>query len=104
MRIYKKFGNDSGRIVSKEPYRLAREVWSIGFKTADRIAQAVGIAADAPERLQAGVLHALGTLADEGHTLLPEPEFAQQAAVLLGVDPPPHQEAIEALLESSESR
>src|SRR5438093_531778 len=47
VRIYKKFGEDSGRIVSREPYRLAREVWGIGFKTADRIARAVGIASDA---------------------------------------------------------
>ena len=52
--------------------RLAREVWGIGFKTADTIARAVGIAPDAPERLQAGVLHALGTASDEGHTLLPD--------------------------------
>src|SRR3712207_9560331 len=39
VRIYKKFGDDSGRVISKEPYRLAREVWGIGFKTADKIAQ-----------------------------------------------------------------
>jgi len=53
VRIYKRFGDDSGRVVSQEPYRLAREVWGIGFKTADKIAQAVGIALDAPERLRA---------------------------------------------------
>ena len=102
VRIYKKFGNDSGRVVSKEPYRLAREVWGIGFKTADRIARAVGIAPDAPERLQAGVLHALGTLADEGHTLLPEPDVARQAAALLGVDLPPLDEAIAASLRATD--
>src|SRR5947209_6211438 len=102
VRIYKKFGNDSGRVVSKEPYRLAHEVWGIGFKTADRIAQAVGIATDAPERLQAGVLHALGTLADEGHTLLPEADVAQQAAALLGADLPPLQTAIDALLDATD--
>ena len=72
VRIYKRFGDDSARVIAQEPYRLAREVWGIGFKTADKIAQAVGIAPDAPERLQAGVLHALGQAADEGHTLLPE--------------------------------
>ena len=60
VRIYKRFGDDSARVIAQEPYRLAREVWGIGFKTADKIAQAVGIAPDAPERLQAGVLHALG--------------------------------------------
>jgi exodeoxyribonuclease V alpha subunit len=58
VRIYKRFGDASARVIAQEPYRLAREVWGIGFKTADTIAQAVGIAPDAPERLQAGVLHA----------------------------------------------
>src|SRR5215218_3362410 len=80
VRIYKRFGDDSGRVLTKEPYRLAREVWGIGFKTADRIAQAVGIAPDAPERLQAGVLHALGTASDEGHTLLPDHALVKGAA------------------------
>ena len=102
VRIYKKFGEDSGRIVSREPYRLAREVWGIGFKTADRIARAVGIASDAPERLQAGVLHALSTLADAGHTLIPEPDVINQAAVLLGVDSPPLQDAIEVLVDAAD--
>ena len=60
VRIYKKFGDDSGTVIAEEPYRLAREVWGIGFKTADKIARAVGHRPDAPERLQAGVLHALG--------------------------------------------
>src|SRR5215212_1962844 len=71
VRIYKRFGDDSARVIQEEPYRLAREVWGIGFKTADKIARAVGIAADAPARLQAGVLHVLGAASDEGHTLLP---------------------------------
>jgi exodeoxyribonuclease V alpha subunit len=102
VRIYKKFGNDSGRIVSREPYRLAREVWGIGFKTADRIAQSVGIATDAPERLQAGVLHALSTLADDGHTLVPETQVINQAAALLGVDSPPLRNAIAALLDAAD--
>lgn len=52
VRIYKRFGDDSARIITTEPYRLAREVWGISFKTADKIAQMIGIAADAPERLR----------------------------------------------------
>ncbi|MDP8925144.1 MAG: ATP-dependent RecD-like DNA helicase [Chloroflexota bacterium] len=102
VRIYKRFGDDSGRVISHEPYRLAREVWGIGFKTADKIAQAVGIAPDAPERLQAGVLHALGAAADEGHTLLPEPDLTRQATELLGVDAAGVTEAVGALLETGE--
>jgi exodeoxyribonuclease V alpha subunit len=102
VRIYKRFGDDSGRVVSQEPYRLAREVWGIGFKTADKIAQGVGVAADAPERLEAGVLHALGAAADQGHTLLPEAELSQRAAEVLGVDPAAVAEALCALLGTGE--
>jgi exodeoxyribonuclease V alpha subunit len=86
VRIYKRFGDQSGTILTQAPYRLAREVWGIGFKTADTIARAVGIALDAPERIQAGVLHALGAAADQGHTLLPEEDLLVQAADLLGVE------------------
>jgi len=102
VRIYKKFGDDSGRVVSQEPYRLAREVWGIGFKTADKIAQAVGIAADAPERLQAGALHALGAAGDQGHTLLPEGELVAAATELLGAEPPAVHDAVTALLATGE--
>ena len=73
-------------------------MWGIGFKTADTIARAIGIAPDAPARLQAGVLHALAAAADEGHTLRPRPEIARQAAALLGVAGPPVEEALDELL------
>jgi exodeoxyribonuclease V alpha subunit len=102
VRIYKRFGDESGRVVAQEPYRLAREVWGIGFKTADKIAQAVGIAPDAPERLQAGVLHALGAASDQGHTLLPERELAEEAAALLGVEAAQLADAVAALLATGE--
>jgi exodeoxyribonuclease V alpha subunit len=102
VRIYKRFGDRSGRVVSQEPYRLAREVWGIGFKTADEIARAVGIVADAPERLEASVLHALGAAADEGHTLLPEAELTQRAAELLGAGGDAVTSAIDGLLGTGE--
>jgi len=102
VRIYKRFGDDSGRVVGQEPYRLAREVWGIGFKTADTIAQAVGIAPDAPARLQAGVLHALGTAGDNGHTLLPERELLETAAELLGVEAGRLGDAVAALLATGD--
>jgi len=102
VRIYKRFGDESGRVLAQEPYRLAREIWGIGFKTADKIAQAVGIAADAPERLQAGVLHALGDAADAGHTHLPEPELTSEAANLLTVDSSRVRAELDALLASGE--
>jgi len=97
VRIYKRFGDDSGRVVAQEPYRLARDVWGIGFKTADTIAQAVGIAADAPERLQAGVLHTLGAAGDAGHTLLPKDALITQATTLLGAEHTPIMATIDVL-------
>ena len=60
VRIYKKYGDASIDVVRTEPYRLASDVWGIGFKTADTIAQAVGIPHDSPERIKAGpAVHAL---------------------------------------------
>ena len=55
MRIYKKYGDASIGVVKKEPYKLAADVWGIGFKTADTIAQAVGIPHDSPQRVKAGM-------------------------------------------------
>ncbi len=65
-RIYKRFGSEAIHIVSKSPYRLALDVWGIGFKTADTIARSVGVDANAPERAQAGVLQVLHDLASHG--------------------------------------
>ena len=103
VRIYKKYGDRSGTVITEEPYRLAREVWGIGFKTADKIAKAVGIAHDAPERLQAGILHALGMAADEGHTLLPASDLGSRAAILLEVAREAIDEALGGLLESGDA-
>jgi exodeoxyribonuclease V alpha subunit len=89
-------------VITAEPYRLAREVWGIGFKTADTIARAVGIAVDAPERLQAGTLHTLGQAADDGHTLLPRTVLVTQAAELLGADDALVASAIESLLATGD--
>ncbi len=102
VRIYKQFGEESATILTKTPYRLAREVWGIGFKTADTIARAVGVASDAPERIQAGVLHAMSIAADQGHTLLLEGDLLAQAADLLSVEVIPVRQAIDALRKSGE--
>ena len=84
VRIFKAYGDASLGIVQHDPYRLARDVWGIGFLTADKIARAIGIPTDAPERIQAGLLHALSRAADEaGHVYLPLDELAGAAADLL---------------------
>jgi exodeoxyribonuclease V alpha subunit len=85
VRIYKKYGDASISVVRNEPYRLAAEVWGIGFKTADAIAQAVGIPHDSPQRVQAGIQCTLSEAADHGHCYLPEPNLLTDAAQILGV-------------------
>ena len=86
-RIVKRYGKDAINVVRANPYRLAHEVWGIGFRTADAIAEKLGIARDAPERLEAGLLHALEVGAEDGHTLLPDDELIARAAELLAVAP-----------------
>ncbi|MBA3538135.1 MAG: ATP-dependent RecD-like DNA helicase [Deltaproteobacteria bacterium] len=90
-RIVKKYGKDAINVVRANPYRLAHEVWGIGFRTADAIAEKLGMARDAPERLEAGLLHALETSVEDGHLYLPDPELLATAADLLQVaaDPLP---------------
>jgi exodeoxyribonuclease V alpha subunit len=84
-RIFKRYGADAANVVSREPFRLAREVWGIGFSTADRIAQGLGIAKDAPERIQAGLLQALNDAVDDGHAFLDPKTLLENASALLSV-------------------
>ena len=86
VRIYKRYRDDSITVVRSEPYRLASEVWGIGFKTADTIAQAVGIPHDSPQRIKAGLQYTLSQAADNGHCYLPEPDLVREAAKILEVD------------------
>jgi len=85
VRIYKKYGDASVSVVRAEPYRLAADVWGIGFKTADTIAASVGIARDSPERIKAGLAYTLSEAADDGHCYLPEPNLIADAAKILDV-------------------
>ncbi|WP_059013289.1 SF1B family DNA helicase RecD2 [Streptomyces specialis] len=86
VRIYKKYGDASISVVRNQPYRLAAEVWGIGFLTADRVARAVGIPQDSPERVKAGLRYALSQATDQGHCFLPEERLIADAVKLLQVD------------------
>ncbi|GHJ37395.1 ATP-dependent RecD-like DNA helicase [Streptomyces sp. TS71-3] len=86
VRIYKKYGDESISVVRTEPYRLAADVWGIGFLTADKIAQSVGIPHDSPERVKAGLQYALSQSTDQGHCFLPEEQLIADAVKLLQVD------------------
>ncbi|MCX5407107.1 ATP-dependent RecD-like DNA helicase [Streptomyces sp. NBC_00335] len=86
VRIYKKYADASISVVKNQPYRLAADVWGIGFLTADRIAQAVGIPHDSPDRVKAGLQYALSQSADQGHCFLPEDRLIADGVKLLQVD------------------
>lgn len=85
VKIYKRYGDDSLQVVKNDPYQLARDIWGIGFRTADKIARALGLPLDAPTRLEAGLAHVLSESADDGHVYVPEPDLYRTAAELLEV-------------------
>jgi exodeoxyribonuclease V alpha subunit len=84
-RIYKTWGEDAIEKVQADPYRLAREIRGIGFRTADAIAARLGIAPDSELRARAGVEFTLQELADDGHCAFPRADLAKKTAALLGI-------------------
>jgi exodeoxyribonuclease V alpha subunit len=88
-KIYKFYGDEAIAVVQNDPYRLARDIFGIGFLTADKIARSLGLAPDSPQRVAAGVAYALNQASDEGHVFLPTSELVKQATELLEV-PPDH--------------
>lgn len=72
VRIFKIYGNDALDIVENNPYRLAEDIWGIGFRIADRIALSMGVAVMDPRRVRAGLLFALNEAAGDGHCFLDE--------------------------------
>ena len=86
VRIYKEYGDAAIDVVKQEPYKLASDVWGIGFKTADSIAVAVGIPHDSPERVKAGIQYALSQSSDAGHCYLPREKLLEESVKILAVD------------------
>ena len=86
MKIYKKYGEGLYRILSEDPYRLAEDIDGVGFKTADGIAEMMGISPDSDHRVRSGVLFMLREALSEGHCYLPGEELTERSAQLLGVD------------------
>lgn len=85
-KIYKRYGDDAIDVVKQNPYRLALDVWGVGFKTADRIAQEMNVARDSPLRAVAGLLHVLGELTEEGHCYVPRATLLDASAQVLEVE------------------
>ncbi len=85
-KIYKQYGNESIDIVKKNPFRLADDIWGIGFKTADQIARKLGVEKEAFVRLRSGIMYTLSNLADEGHVYGEKEQLIGRAAQLLEAD------------------
>jgi exodeoxyribonuclease V alpha subunit len=96
-KIYKQYGENAMAIVQENPYRLAKDISGIGFRTADGIASKMGIEKDSIHRLKAGVVHALDRATDEGHTCLPRERLIEDARELLEVEIAPIEKAVEQL-------
>src|SRR5215208_5851556 len=86
VRIFKTYSYDAIGVMTENPYRLARDVRGIGFKTADAIAMKLGMEKTAPQRIRAGISFALQTATDEGHCALPIDALARLAEQLLEVE------------------
>jgi exodeoxyribonuclease V alpha subunit len=103
-RIYRQYGAESVAVLRANPYRLAEEVWGVGFVKADDIAMKLGFGADSYERIRAGLAHALGRSAEEGHVFLTKEELLQRAEALLQCDPGKIVFTLDNLAENSQIR
>ncbi|MCP5098546.1 MAG: AAA family ATPase, partial [Chloroflexi bacterium] len=84
-KIYKKYEDDSLAIVQSTPYKMVKDIRGIGFKTADQIARALGLAVDDPARIEAGIAYTLNRMAEDGHVYMPQEELEPEASEILGV-------------------
>ncbi len=88
VKIYEKYGDEVYGILRENPYRLAEDISGVGFKTADEIAEKMGIQADSEYRIRCGVLYTLSRAGAEGHTYLPKDRLTEMCAELLGLPDP----------------
>ncbi len=99
VRLVKKYGAGAKRLLQDQPYRLAEDIERIGFKTADKLALNLGFPTNCKERIDAGILHTLQNLEDDGHTLGTHAAITEQALQLLRVEPALIQQRIRALCD-----
>ena len=86
VKIYQQYGNRTYQVVEENPYRLADDIFGIGFKIADEIASRIGIHTDSDYRIRSGLLYVLLQATGEGHTCLPKEDLLHRASALLGVE------------------
>src|SRR5262249_28754752 len=102
VRIYKAYGDKAIDLVKANPYRLAADIWGVGFHTADELAQRLGIASQSPLRAQAALRHVLFELSGEGHCGFPESDVVQRTVELTGIPSAVVSAAVAALVEKKE--
>jgi exodeoxyribonuclease V alpha subunit len=102
IKIYKAYGPQATELVKENPYRLATDIYGIGFKSADKIASALGVPPDASQRIEAGTLYLLGQGADRGHLYLPRKALIEEAEKLLGAPAARVEQALAALAETEQ--
>ncbi|HAH68612.1 MAG TPA: ATP-dependent RecD-like DNA helicase [Synergistaceae bacterium] len=85
LRVFRHYGSASVRVLEENPYRLAIDIFGIGFMTADKIASGMGFSRESPLRIRAGVLHVMNELTREGHVFVPVEELTASAAEILSV-------------------
>ena len=98
-KIFRTYEEKSIEIIQDNPYQLAKDIWGIGFKTADHTARKMGIATDADIRIDSGVEYALSELSNEGHTCYPVDLFLEKAQELLEVDAHLVDQRLEAIIK-----
>lgn len=96
VKIYKTYGNESINIVKTNPYRLADDIWGIGFKTADKIARQLGFDKNSYERCRSGLIYVLNELANEGHCFAVREQLVSETVKMLELE--------ESLVESTIDR
>ena len=101
-KIYKAYGNESIAVVRENPFRLADDIWGIGFKTADTIAEKLGFEKCGLERCRSGILYTSNELANDGHVFAVREQLLKKAASLLEVEQGPISSALDAMLTSED--
>lgn len=101
-KIYRQYGNDSIAKMKENPYCLADDIWGIGFKTADSIAQKLGFEKNAQVRVRSGILYTLSNLADEGHVFAKKDQLVKTAQELLEAEEQTVSNVIEQMVEAQD--
>lgn len=101
-KIFKTYGRESIAVVKENPYRLADDIWGIGFKTADTIAGKLGIEKDRFIRLRSGILYTLNKLSESGHCFAVREQLIDTAVKLLDVESPELEITLDEMLRTGD--